>query len=180
MDSETPEIIDVEDYHPSKEQQFSHQQLVARVMNKCLELGCKEMRAGYFNEKTDRNGDTMKVYIEDTRKAFVEAVETAEMVMVCDFDDSIKNNIKEIREKLEVLYKKLCEEEKKEWTGLKMSVKQQRWAKGITYRQECLNIHLPFYQEYIEAEVKAYREIYKELTLLTERKGFYEEEWIEN
>jgi len=78
------------------------------------------------------------------------------------------------------LYKKLCEEEKKEWTGLKMSVKQQRWAKGITYRQECLNIHLPFYQEYIEAEVKAYREIYKELTLLTERKGFYEEEWIEN
>ena len=48
------EIGSVENFGGVKDQEFSHSSLVMSAMKKCLEAGTKEMREGWFNERTDR------------------------------------------------------------------------------------------------------------------------------
>jgi len=170
------EVLDVENYKGEKNQQFSHQALVMSVMNNCIKAGSNEMRSGYWNEKLDRLGNKALSYVPDTRKEFIESVKTAEMIMCCDLDEDAKNKIKKIKEKLKEEYKNLCDEEKKNWQGLHISVKKDRWNRGITFIENSLNVNLPYYQEYLEFAVDCYREIFAELTELTKRVGFYEEE----
>ena len=168
------EIVDVENYRDTKDQQFSHQVLVMKVMTKCIEAGIQEMRVGYFNEKADRFGNKSMIYYPDTRKEFIESVKTAEMIMICDYDDEAKTKIKNIKERLTKEYKQLVETEKKDWETLSITNKRARWSKGIFYTENTLNVRLPYYQEYLEYEVQCYRDIFSELTKLTERLGFYE------
>lgn len=174
------QIIDTENYREQTEQSFSHQSLVMKSMNKCIEAGCKEMIAGYYNSKFDKFGNKSLVYVPDSRKEFIEHVKTTEMVMICDLDDDCRKNILEIKNKLQIEFKKLCDDESDDWKKLTAMEKRNRRDKGIIPRQNNLNIKLPFYQEYIEYEVECYREVFKELTLLTERKNFYQEEMFEN
>lgn len=174
--SSNAEIIDTENYTGSKDASFSHEVLVMRVMNKCIESGCREMRSGWFNTKIDKNGNIIRTYIEDTRKQFIESVKSAEMIMYCDFDDPIKNPIKKLKEDVKEKYKELCKDEWKYWEQLPMSLNNSLTKEGIIFRADKLNRRLPFFQDYVEEEVEIYREILKELTLLTKRMNFYKQE----
>jgi len=169
------EILDIEDYPDEGDQQFSHQLLVMRVMNKLVEAGIKEMREGYFNEKADRFGNIVKTYIEDTRKSFIETVKTAMMFMDCDYDEEAKKNIKKILEDLQNTYNNLVEIEKKDFEIAPLTLKNVRRLNGIFFREKSLNKQLPYYQEYLEEEVEAYRKIATELNTLTARLNFYQE-----
>jgi len=168
------EILDVENYRAEKDQQFSHQFLVMKVMQKTIESGCKEMRSGYWNNKTDKFGNILKVYIPDSRKEFIESVKTVERIMICDFDEEAITNVKKIKERLEEKYKSLCNLEKKYWEVAKPVLKRSMHLKGITCSSGTLNMYLPYYQEYLNFEVECYGKILEELTKLTGRKGFYE------
>lgn len=172
-------VIDTEDYIPGKEEKFSHSSLVMRALSKCLENGSREMRTGYWNERTDKEGNKIKTYIEDTRKVFIESVETAMMIIKCDIDSEAKEKIKEIEDELKEKYEQLVKEEETDWSAVPISIRQQRWKQGIHYKKGCLNKTLYFYQEYIDEEVKAYRKIVGELSLLTKRLNFYQEEMWE-
>jgi len=167
------EIIDPENYSTEQEQAFSHQGLVMKGMTKCLEAGCKEMRSGYWNTRADRFGNIIKNYIEDTRKVFIECVETLEMIMVCDIDEDAKKKIDKLKEDLQRVYKKLLNDEKRDWDCCSKVVRDERIRNGICFREGCLNIKLPYYQDYIEEQVRIAREIVKELTKLTQRLDFY-------
>ena len=173
------EIIDTENYRAEKDQQFSHQALVMKTLNKCLENGAKEMREGYWNEKSDKFGNKNVVYVPDTRKEFIESVKTAKASMISDFDGEADNNIKKIYEKLDAEFKRLCKEEANSWEGLTINGRNKRLIKGITFVPNTLNKHLPFYQEYLEFEVDCYREIMEELIKLTKRCHYYEQESYE-
>jgi len=173
------EIGDVEHYIGEKDQTFSHKELVMRAMRKCLEAGCREMMAGWFNQKMDKRGNVAMIYIEDTRKVFIESIETARMFMSCDMDKKAKDEIKKIEENLEKKFKELCGDEEKDWESAPNAVEQHRWKQGIFFRKEHLSTAFPYYQEYINEEVKAYRKIFEELTNLTRRLDFYKEEEFE-
>jgi len=168
------QIIESEEYNNKEGEGFSHTVLVMRAMNNCLKSGIKEMRAGYFNEKVDTHGNSIKVYIEDTRKAFIESVRTCIMIMGCEMDEKAKENIKKIEDELEKKYQKLCKDEFEEWNSINIKEKHIRWNEGMYYKQDYLNIRLYFYQEYIEEQVKSYRKICEELNNLTKRLNFYE------
>lgn len=170
------EIIDTEEFSPESEQQFSHQKLVMKTMNKCLEAGCKEMRSGYYNNKEDKHGNMIITYVEDTRKTYIECVETLEDVMSCDLDKDVKKEIKKIKKNLNEEYKKLCLSEKEDWEKLNYIIKKGRWKNGVTYQVGRLNKQLLYYHDYIEEQIRAFRMIFKALTKLTSRLGFYEEE----
>lgn len=169
------DIIDQENYTPEAEHQFSHQQLVMKCMNKCIEAGCVEMRPGYFNIKTDNSGQVNKTYVEDTRKKFIECVETVETIMQCDLDETATAEIDKIKENLKEKFKKLYNEESNDWMSCPVSIRRNRLANGICFREGYLNIKLPYYQDYIEEQVKTARLILRELTKLTERINFYVE-----
>ena len=170
------EIEDMENYTPEQEMQFSHQILVMKVMNKCVELGCKELHSGWMDEKEDRKGNRITVYHEDSRKSLIEGIKTAEMIMIGDMDEVATKGIKKIKDGLKEKYQELCEKESEDWFKTPIILKHQRWNEKIYWRKGYLNIHLPFVQEYLEFEVDAYREIFKELTKLTHRLGFYAKE----
>jgi len=173
------QIGDVENYSGEKDQQFSHKELVMRVMRICIELGSREMKPGWFNEKLDKRGNIVKVYIDDTRKGFIEAVKTAMMVMNCDFDPQTKRIIKKRLEDHKKVYKKFCNLETKDWASLNLNGKQFRWGSGIFYRKDYLSSKLPYAEEFLEYEVECYRKIFAELTNLTSRLDFYQAEDFE-
>lgn len=176
MELDNIEILDDTEINYGKGEAFSHQKLVMRAMSKCLEAGSKEMVGGYFNEKVDKFGNSLKVYVEDTRKVFIRSVGIAIEIMSCDLDNEANKSIELIRVYLDKKYKQLCTDELKDFTDAHLLIKKQRIANGIINREGTLNKELPYYQDYIGYEVEAYMELLGVLTLLTSRKGFYEEE----
>jgi len=170
------EIMDVENYRGDKFNVFNHQVLVMEVLRRLNESGAHEFRPGWFNEKIDRNGNTIRVYIEDTRKKYIECVKTALDVMYCDFDKIAKKNINIYLKNLEIKkerllesqwnwYQKLNPEEKEYWSG--------KIIKGF------FNIEIGWYLKFTELEVECYRKIARELHMLTKRLDWYHEEEIE-
>ena len=169
------EVMDVENYRPQKEQQFSHQVLVMKAMSKCVEAGNREMRQGYYNEKLDKLGNRIMVYVPDTRKEFIESVNTLKMIMARDFDDEIVGKIKELNKKLDGELQKLILYEKGDWDNATINIKRMRWTNNIFYYKGCLNHSLPYYQEYIEYEIKHCRELFAEISRLVKRLNDYGE-----
>jgi len=173
------EIKEMDGYGGEKDMEFSHQALVMRALKKCLENGAREMRSGYFNEKRDRFGNQVRTYVEDTRKVFIESVETLKMIISCDMDEKAEEIIKVIDAELHEKFEKLCGEEEIDWKNSLATIKQNRWGAGIYYRVGCLNKELPYYQDYIENEVRAARKVVTEIGKLTKRLDFYREEDFE-
>ena len=137
------------------------------------------MRAGYYNERRDRLGNNIVTYNPDTRKEFIESVETLKMVMACDIDDEATKAIEKIEKESKAIYLELCEQEKKQWIQANIPLKNQWHSQGIFYRENMLNEKFPFALEYLMERVIIARKLFAELTKLTKRLGFYGEEWIE-
>jgi len=170
------DIINVEDFKGSKDQNFSHQILVMKIISKCMDAGANEMRSGYYNEKSDKFGNVLKVYIPDSRKQFIETVKTAMNIIERDYDKHAIEKIKSEEEKLDEEYKKLVDLEKKEWDTIPLRLKQTRWINNIYYQFGTLNLKLSYSQEYLEFEVKCYRKVLSELLQLIKRLYDYQSE----
>jgi hypothetical protein len=170
MEDDDIQLLDTDNFVGERSEEFSHSQLVMKCMKKCIELGCKEMREGYMNEKADRFGNIVRTYIEDTRKAFIEAVKTTQMIMFCDYDTETKKNIETYEKSIDIEYKRLCGEEDDQYNKDQSDIPYH--FKGT------LNKNMPFYQEYLECSLSIYRKIFSELTLLTNRINYYKEEMV--
>ena len=173
------EILENESYSGGKEKGFSHQELVMIALRRALIAGNKEMRPGYYNTKTDARGNTSMVYVDDTRKQFIESVKSVGDMISCDLDELANKKIIKLKEELKEKFLKLCAEEKLDWETAHPKTKNQRWKEGVFHRPERLHPQLPYAQEYVEEEVDAYRKILREYVKLTKRKDFYKEEMYE-
>ena len=170
------EVIDADSgYREDNDSTFSHQGLVMLSMRNTIDAGTKEMRSGWWNTVTNNRGDTKIIYVEDTRKAFVENVKNCLMVMACDFDDEAKKKVEVIKKELKTKFDLLLEQEKYDWEHISIDVKRSRWNKGIFLREGYLSTELPYYQDYINEEVEAHRKIFEELSHLSKRLDFYKE-----
>lgn len=182
MEDNEIEIKEIEDYSGSKSgENFSHSQLIMIAMKKCIEAGCREMKEGYFNTKSDRFGNVNYVYVNDTRKEFIEAISTLLMVMADDIvgDDKAKKEIKGIKKSLRKKYKDFCKLEKTDWEQMHGLIKQKLLQKGIYFRESMLNSELPYSIEYLMERVESSRRIFAALTKLTQRLDYYKEEMFE-
>lgn len=174
------QIGDVESYGGQKDSNFSHQALVMQAMKKCVEFGTMEQTQGVYLTETDNKGHTKLIYRQDIRKAFVESVRTAKMIMICDFDDKAKTDVNALFKKIGDRKKELIKEQWKWYDeDLNQSQKNQLQAKGILVREDSFSTDLPFYQDYLFEELEIYRDILEELTKLTERRDFYKGEEFE-
>lgn len=177
MGDDELEIKDVESYYGSKAgETFSHSQLVMISMKKCIEAGTKEMKEGYMNEKADRYGNVIRTYVPDTRKEFIETVETLKMIMADDLDHEANLSIGKLNEKLKKTYDDFCGMEEQEWNGAHQTIQHSWKTKGIFFRKGMLHQGFPYYIEYLMERVKTSRDIFAELKKLTQRKDYYAEE----
>lgn len=158
QDSEL-EIVEPENYFSNKAERFSNGELVMMAFRKCIELGAKEMRDGYYNTKTDKQGNTNFAYVPDTRKELIESVETLQMIMADDVDDPTEKLIKVVTDALDKIYTQLCKDEKAVWDEANKNFKDSLNSKNIFYRQGFLSSGLPFATDFLIEKVKASRQI---------------------
>lgn len=170
------EVSDVENYRSDKMQVFNHQILVMEVLRKVNEAGSHELRPGYVNTKTDREGNTTRTYIEDTRLKFIECIKTAIMVMACDYDTEAGEFIEKCLEELDGEKKKL-QKAQWDWYG-KLAPTPKAELSGLIV-EGTFNKEFGWYVKYMELEVECYRAIATELNDLTKRLDFYESEDFE-
>jgi len=170
------EIGDVENYSSNKDGGFSHQSLVMKSMNKVIDTGSKEMKAGWFSTKLDRNGNQVRTYEEDTRLVFISSVETCLMVMECDLDIEHRKQIDKLISDKEELKKSLIKQEDDEWKNLMPVIKQKLISNGKGNIMGYLDKDKRFYQIYLEECVNIYREIFKVLTKQTKELDYYASE----
>ena len=173
------EIGDVESYGQNKDSGFSHQALVMTTMRKCLENASKEMKPGWFANKIDKQGNTIRTYEEDTRQAFISSVEAVLMVMECDLDEEAKSELNKLVNERDTIKKKLNDDEDKEWNSLLPILKQRLTANGKGNVPGYFSKEKVYYQTYIDECVRIYREIFKVLTKQTDRLDFYAAEVFE-
>jgi hypothetical protein len=151
------------------ERQFSHQTLVMKCMNKCIELGSVEMKEGYFETKVDKRGNIMTTYTPDSRRAFIEAVKTLKAIMACDFDDEaikiLKKHMGDVTYNKEYWLKK----EDDWWLSLS-KLERPKWQHQKGYHNQKLH----FKDDSLYDEVDIWRDILEELNKLTKRLDFYE------
>jgi len=168
----------IEDYTGTKDLEFSHAGLVMASMRKCIELGAREMRAGYFNEKADKFGNLIRTYVEDSRKGFIEAVNIVDTMMSSDHDQTYLDAYNKLIENLSAEEKFLCDAEENDWKTASPILRKNRWNQGIFFRKGMLHPDSIFYQDYLNFKVDIYREILKELKKLSKRKKYYSQEEI--
>jgi translation elongation factor EF-G len=173
------EIGDVESYGQNTDSGFSHQGLVMTALRRCLENGAKEMKAGWFQNKIDRSGNTVRTYVEDTRKSFIESVESCLDIIECDIDDIAAKEIKKLTEGLQKRYKELNDEEDKEWDSIPKNIKLRLSQEGKGNIKGYFNKDKQYYQIYLDESVKTYRLILRALSKLTARLDFYKAQSFE-
>lgn len=191
---EEGDIIEPENWRNPEDQQFNHSALVMSAMRKCLDLGSKELREGWWEEKVDKLGNVHRTYHEDTRKAFIESVRCLMMIMSCDFDD--EEEIKKKKEKMkdkdkkyipptERIYQLLTEIKTKEeywkneewtwWNSLTPPQQKKLFSEGKSVTKGYFNKRLEFDNYFYEDETRIYREIFSECNKQTYEVGFYEQ-----
>jgi len=164
------EIEDVENYRSDKQHVFNHQMLVMEVLRRVNEAGSHELRSGWFNEKVDNQGSLTRIYIEDTRKKYVECVKSAMSVMACDYDKKAREKIDKAQGTLKNQKKILLNSQWNWYITLPPKPMLEFRGKVI---KGFFNYNMGWYSKFIELEVSAYRNIAKELNNLTKRLDFY-------
>ena len=177
-DKEDFEIGEVEGFSGNKDQQFSHSSLVMQSMRKCVELGSKEMREGWFNEKQDTRGNLVKTYIEDTRRGFIEAVRTLKMIMACDLDTTANKRINKYLADIKSKEQEIIKLDNEAWNNLSNFEKGNYLKYGKRHFSKMITDPL-LKQHFIEFELNQWREVFAELSKLTKRIDFYKAETFE-
>lgn len=172
------EIGDVENFTNSKDAGFSHQSLVMITMRKALENQGKEMRAGWFETKLDKNGNLLRTYNEDTRLCFIQSVKASMSAMECDIDNDTRKELNIILNELEKKKIELLNAEEQEWKLLLPIIKQKLAESGKGFIKGYFNREKRFFQLYIQEQVDAYEKILKLLTIQTSKLNFYGEVFI--
>lgn len=177
MEENSIEIKDVENFRGKTDDKFSHQQLVMSSMKRVIDIGTHELYEGFNETIEDKYGNKKIIYKENTKKAFIEAIETCEMVMSCDLDEEAEDNIKKIKDSLEEERTKLLKEQI-EWFN-KLPENTKIFYGKIMITSRAFNSNLPHYYQFQEFQIKKYREIFSELTKLTKRLDFFASEDFE-
>jgi hypothetical protein len=173
-DSDDFVIQDIENYSGQKNKQFNHQELIMISLRKAIEAGSCEMRPGYTNVKTDRKGNEIVAYVEDTRKRFIETVKICKSIIACDFDEEAEDLFNQTQEYLQNKLDEFLYLQINWWNSLSPLQKKDEIKQGHFVSPKYLNKNLPYYDLYIEEQVDVYREVLEEITKLTKRLGFYE------
>jgi len=75
-DDDEDENLRDDDIEYTKKSEFSKAKVVEDAIRKVEECRSQEMKEGYYNYSISPNGDMKKVYIPDSRKEFIGAVES--------------------------------------------------------------------------------------------------------
>jgi len=169
------EFDDVENFS-SMPQQFSHQILIMRCLNKCVDYGTVEMVEGKIETRVDKQGNLTTKYLPDTRRQFIEAITTAKNFMKCDFDDDANEKISNLLKNVKENREKWFQREWNWWENLDYEIKQRLTLEGKQVIQGMHNQKIFFKDSSISEELEIWRSVLEELNELTKRLKYYEQD----
>ena len=80
--------------------------LIVEALRDVRTKRAQEMRKGYYNTKTDRNGNVQKTWIPDTREQYINSVIALDLLLSADHKKEYKKAKEEIIKKAEKAFKK--------------------------------------------------------------------------
>lgn len=167
------EVEDSDTYQFGKDNKFDHIALVMLGIKKCMELGSKDLVEGWWENKTDKHGNELKVYHEDSRKAFINSVKSLLSLVERDYDDDAKKKIPLLINSLVERKKHWLDMEWNWWNTLNNAQKMKLISEGKQVSQGFFNKKLDFDNYYYEEETNIYRQIFTEVNNLTERSNAF-------
>lgn len=172
------DIVDVGGASWGEKKAYSHEQLVMVAMGRIAETGAHEMREGWMNVKTDQRGNTVRTYIEDTRKRHIESIKSAMEILERDYDDTATIKIEYYKSEINKKRKELLKEQNEWWNSLTLKHKQNylHSPQGGIENSNAFNVNYGWYQLFIEYELELYRKIASELHKLIKRNNDFGEE----
>lgn len=107
-ESDYEENLRDDDLEYTKKSEFSKAEIVKDAIKKVEDTRCQEMKEGYYNYSTSPNGDTKKIYIPDTRKVFIGAVECLRCILKPEIerDGRMQKVLIKFKEKKDKLFEK--------------------------------------------------------------------------
>lgn len=172
MDSEYGEkdfreldIIDPEvNPYGSSAEGFNYDSKVSMAYDACIKAGCQEMKKGYLQSKSDKYGNVLTEWKEDTRKTYIECVRTLKSVLISHLDAVSKKNIVDLEGRDIKLKQEAIQNEESWYNSLPMSQRIK-----ISHSRGYLNQDMFFYHDYMDDKLDVYRKIFEELELLLAR-----------
>jgi len=73
----------------------SFKDLVLEQLRRIAKISAVEFRGGFYTTVTDREGHARELYVEDTREVFNNSVYVLASILLCKFDDDMKQYWKE-------------------------------------------------------------------------------------
>lgn len=159
--------------------EITHEQLILQAMKHCMEEGSKEMRGGYTKEKTNAQGKTEVIYVDDQRKVYIQSIMSLHDIMIPKFDKKFRED--------ELIFDKSIDEIKKraiDIMKLKLShVEEREKIENVSYQDIKDNLSNQITTERLDPDslesqivmdgtIKAYRTLYQALIALYGREGF--------
>lgn len=155
----------------SKEVSFSHPMLVMSAYSTAIRAGAVEMIKGFWEQRIDKQGNTINVHHPDTREVYINAVETLKNVMVADFDDEADEKMDKIYMSIYQMKQDAIQQEMKWFASLPFQAKQK-----VSHMDGYLNENYVFYSNMMEDKVELYRKIFEQLELLIKRLKYFKKE----
>jgi len=168
------EFDDVENFSSSP-QQFSHQILIMKCLDKCVTYGNVEMIEGKVETHVDKSGNVTTKYLPDTRRQFIESITTAKNFIKCDFDPEAVKKIDELLKEIKDIRKKWIDKEWEWWCSLSWELQQKLTRDGQSVIEGMHNQKHHFKDSSIAEELEIWRNVLEELNELTKRLDFYEQ-----
>ena len=175
-EKEQIEISDIETFKGEGEKVFSKEALIMTALQKCVDAGSHEKRAGYYNEKMDNQGNVSRIYVEDTRLKFHSCIELASSLLTPDFDDETKKTMKMFGETIKRLKDIFLKKQQDYYEKLPPIPKQEMAGEIV---EGVFSTKLGFYQAFIEASWQTDMDILTELMSLIKRLDYFKGEKFE-
>ena len=167
---------------------------VKRCLENCYNTRSKELKQGYFNTTIDkRNGSENKVWISDSRKVFISAVDGMKSILYpeCLRDENMKTYLKTFEENKQKIFDRFCYEEqiakldndgmlKLYSTGVKFIPETDRQIlklikiAGVGIRTVFIKgFWNPRVELYWDTLIPLYDELFSQLNLLCDRNNYF-------
>jgi len=105
MPEDDIQFIDAEAQYSDKKEGLTFQQIVLSHVRKILEISTNEFRGGHF-KIIQKDNSSVEEYIPNTRKIYIQAVESLSDILLPHFDKEMNKDYDELMKEVEVLEKK--------------------------------------------------------------------------
>lgn len=161
MPYENAEFVDM-DTHSLTGDDLTIQMIVLEQVRRLTRLYSREMRGGYWQNRTVRQGDTSAntlVYVPDTREELCQAIQCLHDILLPYFDEEVENNLKDIEAALITAEQECIAATSADDTFVMSSDNYSKEDKLIV-------------EQYKHKKLDLYRHVFRELSRLLNRKHY--------